>query len=262
MHPVSSFLPFSRSSSSWCRQFSPLALLLPEALDNQSVLSLRGERWRLRPVHQETWGSGPTQARPHHLAGSDVFRRHVAEAGQRGRGRRASPLQVIPLRQRLVVGLREHPRRYPVLFRGVKCREAVGLLLLEAVRSGIRRPVRLGRPEQVRVPDGPQCAALSDWLVGQGDLAGRRVAELRRRAFGRRRAGVDEFLVPERGHCDPENDELERHTQHERTVLHFHLWTTATGTFGKQHSSAGRRDSGVLAGAAVLRRGKARGRPG
>lgn len=87
--------------------------------------------------------------------------------------------QVISLRG-VVVGLRQYPRRYAVLFRGIKCLQLLQTLVdaqamrvlvlvadvLEAVRSRVCRPVRLGRPEQVRVSDRPERAAVSDWLAG------------------------------------------------------------------------------------------------
>lgn len=128
--------------------------------------------------------------------------------------------RVISLRG-VAVGLREYPRRDAVLFRGIKCLQLLqtmrGLVLvadvLKAVRSRVCRPVRLSRPEQVCVSDRPQRAAVSDWLVGQGDLAGCRVTELGCRGF--RGRNTNEFPVPERGHCNTQISRCiaERHRQ-------------------------------------------------
>lgn len=100
----------------------------------------------------------------------------------------------------MCVGLQEHPGGDAVLLRGVERlqflqalvdAQVMRVLVLEAVvmetvRSGLRRTVRLGGPEQVRVSDGSGSAAVSDWLSGQWDLARCRVTELRCRTFRRR----------------------------------------------------------------------------
>lgn len=78
------------------------------------------------------------------------------------------------------VGLQEHPGRDAVLLGGIKRLQLLQALVdaqvmrvvilvpvvMETVRPGVRRPVRLSCPEHVRVSDRPGCAAVSDWLGG------------------------------------------------------------------------------------------------
>lgn len=146
------------------------------------MLSLWGESRRFRPIHEESRGPGSGQPCPCHLPSPPVFKRHVVEEWEGGRGRclwRLNRTQVASVWGvcGARVSVQERPGRRAVLLGWIKRLQLLQSLIdaqviriflasgaFEAVWHGVCSTIWLSSPEQVRISDWSWRASISDWL--------------------------------------------------------------------------------------------------